>query len=317
MRTLVPFALALIGTVAFTADASAFGKRNRGGAGCYGSGYGCAGFSYGGCYGGGYGCSGYGSYVGGGFTSGGPVWSGVPVGYPITYSGGFGTAFGSSSWAPVIPNGGRAVTIQTTDGAYYTLGADGSYYPVSSNGIATLNGFTTQPYDGVPTMYRSSSYYYPVNVYPAGSLRVYNGSGVIPAGGTLPLIMPTADPAKLAPTTTNSFRAKQVLGTKIMIQNNTQVGTVEDIVFDDAGNMDYLIVSTDDNKLVTVPWDATKFDAEKKAATVNITPDVWKTVPTYTTTTYPQFYTPTYRTDIYKVYGLTPRELRRLERRIP
>ena len=26
---------------------------------------------------------------------------------------------------------------------------------------------------------------------------------------------------------------------------------------------------------------------------------------------------PAYRTDIYKVYGLTPRELRRIERRIP
>ena len=129
---------------------------------------------------------------------------------------------------------------------------------------------------------------------------------------------PPADPVKPAPVVTgHTFRAKQILGTKIMIQNNTAVGTVEDLVFDDAGNMDYMVVSTGDNKLITVPWDAAKFDLEKKTATLNVTPEVYKTIPTYTVTTYPQFYTPTYRTDIYKVYGLTPRELRRIERRIP
>lgn len=68
-------------------------------------------------------------------------------------------------------------------------------------------------------------------------------------------------------------------------------------------------------KLVTVPFEAAKFDLTKKVAVLSITQDVYKTIPTYTTTTYPQFYTPTYRTEVYKVYGLTPRELRKLERR--
>lgn len=117
--------------------------------------------------------------------------------------------------------------------------------------------------------------------------------------------------------TSATFRAKQVLGTKVFIQNNTAVGTVEDLVFDDAGNLEYLVVSTGDNKLISVPWDAAKWDLEKKTGTLNITPEVYKTIPTYTVTTYPQFYTPTYRTQTYKFYGLTPRELRRIERRIP
>ena len=115
----------------------------------------------------------------------------------------------------------------------------------------------------------------------------------------------------------NTFRAKQVLGTKIMIANNTAVGTVDDIVFDDAGNLEYLIVATGDNKLISVPFEAAKWDLEKKVGTVNITPEVYKTIPTYTVTTYPQFYTPAYRTTTYKFYGLTPRDLRRIERRIP
>lgn len=299
MRTLVSLALALIGTAVVTSDASAFGKRNRGG-GCYGGGYGCNGFSAGGCYGGGYVAPNYGGYrtgcSGGGYVQGGygctgfvyrePALPGSP-GYMVTSPGYRFPSIPAVGGPAVITSGGKATVIQTTDGRYYTLGADGNYYAAGS-----MPGVTT-----------TSGWY---------------GNAVIPAGGTLPLTMPGVDPVKPAPAaTTNSFRAKQVLGTKIMIQNNTQVGTVADLVFDDAGNMDYLIVSTDNNKLVTVPWDATKFDGEKKTGMVNITQEVWKTVPTYTTTTYPQFYTPTYRTDIYKVYGLTPRELRRIERRIP
>jgi hypothetical protein len=119
------------------------------------------------------------------------------------------------------------------------------------------------------------------------------------------------DPAKAPPAVT--YRAKQILGAKIMIQNNTAIGTVDDIVFDDAGNLEYLIVN-DNNKLITVPWEAAKFDLKSQTAVVNITPAVYKTIPTYTTTTYPDFFVPTYRTTTYKVYGLTPRELRRIER---
>ncbi len=110
------------------------------------------------------------------------------------------------------------------------------------------------------------------------------------------------------------FRAKQVLGTRIMIMGNTAAGTVDDLVFDDAGNLEYLIVENN-GKLWTVPWEAAKFDLEKKMAMVPLTTEQYKTIPTYTTTSYPTFYTPVYRTQTYKYYGLTPRELRRIERR--
>jgi len=107
------------------------------------------------------------------------------------------------------------------------------------------------------------------------------------------------------------FRAKQVLGTKILIQGDTAIGTVDDLVFDDAGNLEYLIVEND-GKFVTVPWEAAKFNVEKKLAVLSLTADQYKVIPRYTITTYPSFYTPTYRTEVYKYYGLTPRELRRL-----
>ncbi len=111
--------------------------------------------------------------------------------------------------------------------------------------------------------------------------------------------------------THSHFRAKQVMGTKIMIQGDTAIGTVDDIVFDNAGNLEYLIVENE-GKLLTVPFETAKFNVEKKTAVLTLSPDQYKLIPTYTTTTYPSFYTPTYRTEVYKYYGLTPRELRRL-----
>jgi hypothetical protein len=113
------------------------------------------------------------------------------------------------------------------------------------------------------------------------------------------------------PVAHNHYRAKQVLGTKILIAGDTAVGTVDDLVFDDAGNLEYLIVEND-GKLFTVPFEAAQFNVEKKLAVLSLTAEQYKVIPTYTVTTYPSFYTPTYRTETYKHYGLTPRELRRL-----
>lgn len=114
----------------------------------------------------------------------------------------------------------------------------------------------------------------------------------------------------------SQFRAKQILGSQIMIQGNTAVGTVDDLVFDEAGNLEYLVVENA-GKLSTVPWEAAKFDLEKKMAVLPLTAAQYNVIPTYTTTTYPSYYTPAYRTQVYKFYNLTPRELRRIDRRNP
>jgi hypothetical protein len=131
---------------------------------------------------------------------------------------------------------------------------------------------------------------------------------------------PPATPAAPAqpgqPATTKTYRAKELLGTKMSIEGNTNVGTVDDIVFSDEGVIQYLIVTTADNKLFTVPWDAAKFDWAKRTAVIPINQERFRTIPTYTVETYPQFYTPAYRTEIYRVYGLTPGQERRLERQL-
>ncbi len=129
------------------------------------------------------------------------------------------------------------------------------------------------------------------------------------------LVTAQDQPAKPTATAGQIFRAKQVLGSQVNIEGDSSVGTVDDIVLDDHGNVDYLIVINADNKLVTVPWDAAAFNVEKRIATVRITPKVYQQIPTYTTEQYPTFSAPAYRTQIYKYYGITPGQERRAVRR--
>lgn len=135
---------------------------------------------------------------------------------------------------------------------------------------------------------------------------------------TTPPVPPASQPPPQpgsAAAVPQAHRAKAILGTAVRIQGDTQIGTVDDIVFDDAGMIEYLIVAKD-NKLVTVPWEAAKFNFANRTATVNITPEQYQRIPTYTITTYPAYFTPAYRTEIYRFYGLTPGQERRLERRL-
>ena len=132
---------------------------------------------------------------------------------------------------------------------------------------------------------------------------------------------PAAVPGQTQPADMpNAVRAKQVLGARITLQGNAAAGVVEDIVFTDFGHVEYLIVNNN-GKLVTVPWEALKWNWGTGAnavttATINITPEVYQTIPTFTVQTYPQFFTPAYRTQTYRYYNLTPGELRRIERRL-
>jgi ribosomal 30S subunit maturation factor RimM len=124
-------------------------------------------------------------------------------------------------------------------------------------------------------------------------------------------VVPDRDEA--APDSAN-YRAKEILGAKVQIEGERSVGTVDDIVLDDHGNVDYLIVLTADKKLVTVPWDAAVFQPKQRVAKVAISQEKFEKVPTYTTEKYPAF-TPQYRTQTYGYYGLTPGQTRRAIRR--
>jgi len=120
----------------------------------------------------------------------------------------------------------------------------------------------------------------------------------------------TAEPANL-----RTMRAKDVLGSKISLKGGIAIGTVDDIIFDDDGGIDYLVVMNE-GKDVLVPWEAAKFDFGSRVATVDITQDQFKQVPTYAPTELPaNVYEPAFQTKIYGYYNVKPRQDRRIERR--
>lgn len=150
----------------------------------------------------------------------------------------------------------------------------------------------------------------PVPAQPARPVPGQPAPAVQP-GQPVPAGQPAAQPGEnLA-----AYRAKDILGSRVSVQN-TGVGTVDDIVFSAGGDVEYLIVAAADGKLTTVPWAAATFNPQQKTAVIDIAPDRYRTIPTYTVQTYPQFFTPTYRTEVYRYYGITPGELRRIDRRI-
>jgi sporulation protein YlmC with PRC-barrel domain len=114
--------------------------------------------------------------------------------------------------------------------------------------------------------------------------------------------------------TSKPLRAKEILGAKVSLKGDTSVGTVDDIVFDRDGRVDYLLVNKG-GKYVVVPWQAANFNIAQRTATVNITPQQFQQVPTYTSGQWPNFYDQTFRTQTYNYYGLRPGQERRLERR--
>jgi hypothetical protein len=119
--------------------------------------------------------------------------------------------------------------------------------------------------------------------------------------------------ARTGDTPTTAVRAKSLLGATVSLQGGARAGTVEDIVLSSEGVVDYLIVS-EGGKLVTVPWQAANFNFEKRMATINLSPEQYKQIPTYTVNEYPQYYSPAYQTQVYKYYNLRPGQVRRLER---
>ncbi len=137
---------------------------------------------------------------------------------------------------------------------------------------------------------------------------------------------PRTQPLGMPPVAEQTFRVKSVLGAAVRLQGDASAGIVEDLVFDQDGQIEYAIVA-DQGKLVTVPWAALQWANQPVGAapaaqpvpmmaTIAIPVTQYRTIPTYTGTTYPSFYTPTYRTEVYKYYGLTPRERRMVERRV-
>ncbi len=82
-------------------------------------------------------------------------------------------------------------------------------------------------------------------------------------------------------------RVSQILGSSVQLQGGAAYGKVEDIVLNDAGSVEYVVVSNE-GRLAMLPWNAGNFDHTKRVVTYDVTPqavqplsftpDAWPTV---------------------------------------
>jgi hypothetical protein len=100
-----------------------------------------------------------------------------------------------------------------------------------------------------------------------------------------------------------AHRARDVLGAQIRLRDGYSVGTVSDIIFNDDGYLEYLVVETN-GRDVLVPWSAARFNFEGRAATLDQPHDRWRDVPTFPRDRWPDVGDPDYRARIDKYYGV-------------
>jgi len=65
-------------------------------------------------------------------------------------------------------------------------------------------------------------------------------------------------------------RVTEVSGSNVVLQGATRFGKVEDIVFNENGCIDYIVVSAD-NRYVVVPWAASQLDYRQRVVTLDVT----------------------------------------------
>jgi len=109
-------------------------------------------------------------------------------------------------------------------------------------------------------------------------------------------------------------RASSIIGATVRIHDNVTIGKVDDLVLDQNGTVEYLVV-LNENKYVLVPWGAAKLDPAQRTVMVEIRQDKFREVPTFTRETWPNFSDTQYIERINTYYGVKPGRERRIERR--
>src|SRR5438874_3779905 len=109
-------------------------------------------------------------------------------------------------------------------------------------------------------------------------------------------------------------RASSIIGAKVVIQDNVSIGKVEDLVLDQNGTVEYLVVLNED-KYVLVPWGAAKLDPGQRTVMVEIRQEKFREVPTFTRESWPNFSDTQYIERINTYYGVKPGRERRIEKR--
>jgi hypothetical protein len=107
--------------------------------------------------------------------------------------------------------------------------------------------------------------------------------------------------------------ANQVIGSAIRLQDGVSYGRVVDIVLNEDGYAEYLVVSRED-RYALLPWSAARVDFGQRVVTYDVTPQVVQPL-FFAPNAWPNYSDPQFTTRVREVFPrATRREIRRIER---
>jgi hypothetical protein len=97
-------------------------------------------------------------------------------------------------------------------------------------------------------------------------------------------------------------RLSLVIGGAVRIANGISVGKIEDVVLNDHGCIDYVVVVYHDN-YVAIPWSVATVDYGERIVTVDITEQRFAEVPTFTRTEFSVLTTSEFTQKVHSAFG--------------
>jgi hypothetical protein len=97
-------------------------------------------------------------------------------------------------------------------------------------------------------------------------------------------------------------RLSLVIGGGVRIANGVAVGKIEDVVLNDRGCIDYVVVAYQD-KYVAIPWTVATVDYGQRIVTVNITEQRFAQVPTFARTEFSVLTTTEFTQKVQNAFG--------------
>lgn len=123
-----------------------------------------------------------------------------------------------------------------------------------------------------------------------------------PAAGPSTTIVQTAPAAPVG-----VRKVSQILGSTVQLQDGSGFGKVDDIVLDEEGRIDYLVVSRD-NQVAVMPYDAARVDYGRRVVVYDVTPQAAQPL-FFAPTAWPNLADPQFSRRMEGAFG--PRAMRR------
>jgi hypothetical protein len=117
------------------------------------------------------------------------------------------------------------------------------------------------------------------------------------AGASLALAQETS-----VRTSSHVRRVSVVVGASVTLERGGSIGKVEDIVLNDNGCAEYVVISYEDS-YIAVPWTVATVDFDERVVRLDISRDRLRDIPTFSRDQWPDFARGEYRDKLRKAFG--------------